>query len=317
MRITVILCTYNRCEKLPKALDSTLRITFPNSADWEVLIVDNNSTDQTRLIAEEYCRNYPRRFRYLFEPAQGKSHALNAGVRAARGNILAFMDDDVTVEPTWLQNLTAPLFDDKWAGAGGRICLDEDFSPPPWMRVHGPYSMGGPIAALFDLGDKPGELSQPPFGTNMAFRKSMFDKYGDFRVDLGPRPGSEIRGEDTEFAERLLTAGERLWYAPSAVVYHPAQQDRLTKKFLLHYWFGVGQAAIRQRGVRPGPLGVPRYLLSVGMIMWTALRWFVTLDPPERFFWRCWTWMYAGKTLENFRQVHPRNIERTPTFIDG
>src|SRR5579863_9995619 len=109
MTVTIILCTYNRCQRLARALDSVASSTVSDSVKWEVLVVDNNSTDQTREVAEEFSRSHPGHFRYCFEPKQGKSHALNAGIREARGDILAFLDDDVTVGPTWLQDLTAPL----------------------------------------------------------------------------------------------------------------------------------------------------------------------------------------------------------------
>src|SRR5271154_1837494 len=106
MKVTVILCTYNRCRVLAKALDSLALSELPDSADWEVLVVDNNSTDQTKAVVQEYGRLHPGRFRYHFEPHPGKSYALNTGIREARGEIFAFIDDDVTVEPTWLENLT-------------------------------------------------------------------------------------------------------------------------------------------------------------------------------------------------------------------
>src|SRR5208282_2321290 len=91
LNITVILCTYNRCQSLARALDSVAAQTFSESVEWEVLVVDNNSRDQTRDVAEDFCRRYPGRFRYLFEPRQGKSYALNAGIREARGDILALL----------------------------------------------------------------------------------------------------------------------------------------------------------------------------------------------------------------------------------
>src|SRR5215469_9996100 len=196
MNITIILCTYNRCECLAKTLDSTAALRLPESVEWEVLVVDNNSTDRTGEVVEAFCCRYPGRFRYLFEPRQGKSYALNAGIREARGDVLAFMDDDVTVESSWLQNLISPLKDMNRAGSGGRILPQPGFAPPPWLALDGPDNMGG-ILALFNLGDGPGPLDQSPFGTNMAFRRSVFEKYGGFRTDLGPRPGSEIRNEDT------------------------------------------------------------------------------------------------------------------------
>src|SRR5208283_4613883 len=121
MHVSVILCTYNRCRLLPTALNSLALSRVPAELAWEVLVVDNNSRDGTREVVEHFCRQHPGRFRYLLEAELGKSHALNAAIREARGGILAFVDDDVRVEPAWLANLTAPLCDGSWVGAGGRI----------------------------------------------------------------------------------------------------------------------------------------------------------------------------------------------------
>ncbi|MGB0049836.1 MAG: glycosyltransferase family A protein, partial [Terriglobales bacterium] len=129
MKITVILCSYNRCQLLAEALESVAASTLPESVEWEVLVVDNNSTDRTREVVEDFRHRYPGRFRYVFEPRPGKSFALNTGVREAHGDVLAFTDDDVTVEATWMQNLTACLSDGEWAGAGGRTLLAHPFSP--------------------------------------------------------------------------------------------------------------------------------------------------------------------------------------------
>ena len=107
MRITVILCTYNRRCSLPMALASLAAQVLPNGVEWETLIIDNNSTDDTRDIAEEYCRKFPDRFRYVFEAQQGKSQALNRGIHEASGEVIAFIDDDVTAEPDWLAGLLA------------------------------------------------------------------------------------------------------------------------------------------------------------------------------------------------------------------
>jgi glycosyltransferase involved in cell wall biosynthesis len=309
MEITVILCTFNRSQTLARALESVAASALTNTVEWEVLVVDNNSSDQTRGVVEEFCCRYPGRFRYLLEPQQGLSNARNAGVREAQGDVLAFMDDDVTVEPMWLQNLTEPLHDTKWAGCGGRICLEQKFSLPRWLLLEGPYSMGGQLAALFNIGDEPRELDRPPHGTNMAFRKIMFEKYGSFRTDLGRCGESLIGQEDTEFGERLLAAGEHLWYSPSAVVYHPVQEERLTREYFLAWWFACGRATIRQRGRRPGKWGIPRYYFSMGMVALSALRWICTLNQPRRFFWKCRASMYAGKVIENYRQSRDRRLD--------
>ena len=307
MKISVILCTYNRSASLGKALESVAASTLPSSVDWEVLVIDNNSKDQTREVVKSFCERYPNRFRYAFEPQPGKSNALNRGIREARGNVLAFTDDDVTVEPTWLQNLTSGLGTGEWSGAGGRVRPARSFEAPQWLPLEGPHNMGG-ILAIFDLGETPKQLDRPPIGNNMAIRKEMFEKYGCFRSDLGPRPGSEIRDEDTELGRRLLAAGERLRYEPSAVIYHDVPEKRLKKEYFLTYWFDTGRTMIRTMERRPDILGIPRLHLSLvkhALILFPAhaIKWLFNFNPRDRFYWKCWVWLIAGEVLELYRRV--------------
>jgi len=304
MNITVILCTYNRCQSLSKALESAAAQTLPGSIEWEVLVVDNNSKDETPKVVDEFRHRCPGRFRYLFEPQPGKSNALNSGIREARGDILAFMDDDVVVDPAWLERLTASLQSGEWAGAGGRILPEQTFSPPRWLSVEGRYSLA-PLA-LFDLGTQPAVLGEAPFGTNMAFRKEIFERYGGFRTDLGPRPGSEIRNEDTEFGKRVLAAGERLRYEPSAVVYHPVQEQRLRKEYFLAWWFDKARADLRESGVSPRGrwivAGIP-LIECLRLVRW-ALRWMISVEPSRRFSSKIKVWRLFGEILESYRLAH-------------
>jgi glycosyltransferase involved in cell wall biosynthesis len=313
MNITVILCTYNRAETLSKALESVAFSELPESVEWEVLVVDNNSRDQTHDVVEEFCRRYPGRFRYLFEPRQGKSHALNSGIREARGDILAFMDDDVTVQPTWLQNLTAALHNKDWAGAGGRILPEQTFTPPHWLALKGPYAMGG-VLAFFDRGEKPGELDWAPYGTNMAFRKSMFESHGGFRTDLGPGPDENIPrfNEDTEFGRRLKSAGERLRYEPLAIVYHGVPENRRRKEYFLDWYFGFGRALVHEGGRGRDVWGIPRPYFGIlktgttSMIELT-LRWMLAVKPQQRFFYKALVWREAGRIAEMYRLASRAN----------
>src|ERR1700690_361651 len=109
MDLSVVICTYNRSESLANTLRSLSVQLLPDTLQWEVLVLDNNSRDKTRAVVEEFCREFPGRFRYVLEARQGKSHALNSGIREACGDIVAFTDDDVLLEPSWLHNLTARL----------------------------------------------------------------------------------------------------------------------------------------------------------------------------------------------------------------
>jgi glucosyl-dolichyl phosphate glucuronosyltransferase len=315
MRVTVILCTFNRCQILPRALESVAASRLPGSIEWEVLVVDNNSRDATPRVVEDFCSRYPARFRYLYEPQPGRSYALNAGIREARGDILAFMDDDVTVEPTWLRNLTECLDKGEWAGSGGRTLAAQRVALPRWLALDGPYGMGGILGALFDLGDKPCELTQAPFGTNMAFRKEMFEKHGSFRTDLGYRPGIQIPNEDTEFGRRLIAAGERLRYEPSAIVYHPIPVERLRKDYILPWHFHLGRAEVREIGRRPDIWGIPRPCLTMlKAILLTApartLRWVFALNPQHRFYCRARVWEEAGGIAEIYRRWFSKRAAR-------
>src|SRR5262249_23193019 len=152
-----------------KALESLAASQIPAATSWEVWVIDNNSKDDTRQVAEAFCRRQPQNFRYVFEPLQGKSNALNRGIRESQGDGLAFIDDDVIARPDWLEKLVAPLNNPEFAGSGGRIEHPVDFRPPDWLALDGIYGMGG-VLALFDRGREGHELCEPPYGTNMAFR---------------------------------------------------------------------------------------------------------------------------------------------------
>jgi glycosyltransferase involved in cell wall biosynthesis len=278
--------------------------------------MDNNSCDQTRELVEGFCRRYPGRFRYLFEPQPGKSYALNTGIREARGDVVAFLDDDLTVEPTWLRNLTAGLHNGEFAGTGGRTLLAQKFTPPNWMALEGPYSLGGVLAALFDLGDKPCALDKAPYGANMAFKKAMFEKHGAFRTDLGPSPDKDIPrpNEDTEFGNRLLAAGERLRYEPSAVAYHPVSQDRIKRSYFLAWHFDWGRALVREWGRGRSIFGIPRPYLNIVSVaarkmMPSIFLWMMALNPQKRFYSKCHVYVAAGEIREFYRLALPQRTQ--------
>jgi glycosyltransferase involved in cell wall biosynthesis len=304
MKITVVICTYNRCVSLAKALESVAAQIVPESVEWDVLVVDNNSQDQTPAVVQDFCSRHPRRFHYLFESKPGLSHARNAALREVRSDVVVFTDDDVTAEPLWLQSLTQPLHDGKGAGVGGRVVPEWTCPPPAWLPVKERYGLA-PLA-MFDLGSEAGPLAEPPFGANMAFRRAMFDKYGLFRTDLGRRPGSLISNEDTEFGSRLLAAGERLRYEPSAVVHHLVTAERVQEKYFLAWSLAKGQADTRQSGIptdaRWYVAGIPLYLFR-RLVMWT-LRSMVATEPAVRFGSKRRIWTVFGQIKECYRLSH-------------
>jgi glucosyl-dolichyl phosphate glucuronosyltransferase len=315
---TVIVCTYNRCRMLEKALDSLVASALLASFEWEILVVDNNSSDQTRDVVEGFGQRYPGRFRYLFEPHQGVSHARNAGIRESRGDVLAFMDDDVTVGPEWLSNLTASLHRGDCAGAGGRIAPVWKSPPPRWLPIERPHALAPFVS--FDLGSEPGPLNEPPFGANMAFRKEVFKRYGHFRTDLGRCGDKLLSNEDTEFANRLLAAGERLRYEPSAIMHHPVPEGRVRKLYVLGWWFGKGRADISELGV---PVGTKWFLFGVPLVLirrtvrWT-LQWMISTSPSSRFYCQLAVWNLAGQIVQCYRDpFHPSRPGRASIEAQG
>jgi GT2 family glycosyltransferase len=212
--------------------------------------------------------------------------------------VLAFADDDITVHPQWLYGLTAPLLNGPWMGSGGRVLTQWKSVAPAWLDTDS-WMVAGPLVH-FDRGLEAGQLNETPFGTNMAFRKSLFERYGGFRTDLGPRPGDEIRNEDSEFVRRLIRAGEPLYYEPSAIVFHPVPENRLTKAYFLAWWFGKGRSAVRESGIssesRWRVSGIPLSFLR-RLIRWT-IQWMFTLNKRRRFRCRIQVWLIAGQITE-------------------
>lgn len=300
-KISVLVCTYNRCNTLRVAIESIAIQSLPESVKWEIVVVDNNSPDQTRQVVEDLQQRYPNRIRYVFEPKQGISNARNAGIREAHGEILAFLDDDETAGTDWLPRLTSNLHTGEWAGAGGRVLPPAGFTPPFWLSTKSSFA-SGPLAS-FDLGLEPGLLNEPAFGANMAFRKEVFEKLGGFRTDLGRSGQSMISNEDTEFGRRVMAAGLRLRYEPSAVTYHPVEANRLKKQYFLDWWFNKGRSDVRELGDLSGKarlLGIPLRLFRA--LPWAIIRWLFSVRRSQRFGCKIEVWNYAGEVLESYHQ---------------
>jgi len=283
--------------------------SLPESVSWEILVVDNNSKDETAKVVEGFELRYPAVVRYLFEPQQGISNARNAGIRAARGKILAFIDDDETADTTWLENLTANLRSEQWAGTGGRVVPRWSSPPPRWWSSKSSFLMG-PLAA-FEADASQEELADPPFGANMAFQRQVFEKYGGFRPDLG-RSGKNLLGnEDTEFGRRLMAAGERLRYEPAAVTYHPVEPFRIRRGYFLQWWFNKGRSDVIESGIQPGGkfiLGFPLRLFRDAGV--EAVRWLFATRASQRFVSHLKVWAYAGQAFESYCQTREARRKR-------
>jgi glucosyl-dolichyl phosphate glucuronosyltransferase len=316
VELSVIICSWNRAESLRGALASLQKSCLPPGTNWEIIVVDNNSTDETAAVCEQFRRADPQHFRYIFEKRQGKSFALNTGIENTNGTVLAFTDDDVVVDPNWLMETVRVFESEDCVGVAGKIVPLWESKRPAWLTEEGPYKLHLAIVS-YDLGENSCMLQAPPLGANMSFKKEIFAKYGMFRTDLGPTAGSEVRGEDTEFCWRLLHAGERFMYAPKAIIFHPVDQQRISKHYYQAWYYGMGQAKSRIERAPEGAVryfGVPRY-----MFRWyfrDLFLWLTSFTPKRRFYYKLQFWLTKGQMAEEkelWESRRPGRMERAKT----
>jgi len=263
MNVSVILCTYNRAPLLRRVLDELAAQRTPPDLEWEVLVVDNNSNDGTAELAQAFVQKHPGRFRYAHVARQGKAWALNASLEMVDRDVLAFTDDDVAIDRDWLSELTRPFADPTYMNTEKRILPVFNHGQPSWLQGPLLRELRGPLVT-FDMGEQPCMLSLAPYGANMAFRREIFQRHPRFRTDLGPRGRNAIKGEDIEFAARIIEAREPLAYVPSALVRHPVEPERLQRRYFWRWWFAHGITTAKTEDLPPGAatfFGVPLYLV--------------------------------------------------------
>lgn len=274
--VTVLVCTFNRSADLAATLDSLKRLELDPPRTWEMIVVDNNSTDDTRDVVVHRAREFPVPLRYLFEPVQGKSNALNSGLRAARGRFIAFTDDDVRVPSDWLMKSIAPLLaNPDFAYTGGPVRPVWGGRKPSWLDERG--RMGGTIAVK-DHGTEPFIFEEErtiPLGVNMTVRRELVEQIGGFRPDLGRTGGSLLGQEQSDFFYRSRRAGARGAYVPDATVNHVVPASRLNRRYFRRWWYWKGLSHARLHALHgatelgldlrtaPYVFGVPRYLIRM------------------------------------------------------
>lgn len=237
MNISIIICTYNRYRSLQRTLDSIRKMIVPDKIEWELIVVDNNSPDNTKKTVKSFQKSSPFLVRYVFEKKQGLSFARNRGIQEAKGELLAFTDDDVRVDRSWLKNI-APVFE-KYdiACIGGKILPVWEKPKPDWLTT----DLYGNLA-LLDYGESIIYLDKPKiWGANIVIKKSIFKKYGKFNTMLGRIPCKLFGFEETEFLETLIKNNEKVLYTPDILVYHYIPKSRIAKKYFRKWWFDNGE----------------------------------------------------------------------------
>lgn len=269
MRLTVLICTHDRAALLERALHALNACVRPASGVVDILVVANACSDGTHAALASYRDRAEHEdllpMTWLDEPAPGKSHALNRGVRALRGDWVAIVDDDHRPSADFLVQVMDATAAHPAAGVlCGRILPDWDGREPAWVHDDGPYRVYPLPIPRQDFGDAARELGVAgpiPGGGNQIIRVDMLRRLGAFSTALGPQGHDLGGGEDTEYMLRALAAGERLWYVPDIVQFHYVDLERLSLPYLMRKAYQRSASVVGLHGTGGGGArGVPTYL---------------------------------------------------------
>jgi GT2 family glycosyltransferase len=260
--VSVVISTYNRADSLLAAVSSVL--VQDQAPSYELIVVDNNCADETAERIQQLAR-LDARIRYVFEPREGVSHGRNAGIAAAAAPIIAFTDDDVSVESNWIVEIRKAFEAQPDHGCiGGRVLPRWPSPPPGWLNER----HWAPLALLdygreqmIDAADRRCLIT-----ANMAVRREVFNQIGCFRPALQKTASSLCSMEDWELQERYWRAGGRCWFNPRMIVYAAIQPERLTKRYHRRWRFQHGElhAILRDPDLEASkfrPFGVPGHIL--------------------------------------------------------
>jgi glycosyltransferase involved in cell wall biosynthesis len=294
LRLTAAICTWNRADLLRRTLDQMRQLESAPNTEWELLVVNNNCTDHTDQVLEEFRDSLP--LRRVFESKPGLSNARNAAVSAASGAFILWLDDDVLVAPQWLASYADAIRRHPSSDIlGGPIEPWFDGTPPEWL-ARGFHAVENAYAAK-DPGGVEAEITTAnlPFGANMAVRRET-QLLHPYDPALGRGPGNMLGCEELAVLNGILQGGGRGYWVPGARVRHFIPQSRQSLSYLWRYCRGNGISAARiapNRG-RFRVLGSPGWLWRDATT--STLRWLVGVvaSPPERWLRHmqtaAWSW---------------------------
>lgn len=285
MIVSVVICSYNRAAYIGAALDSLYQQTA-SKADFEVIVVDNNSTDGTdQVFVQWHATHSEGNFYYTTETKQGASFARNKGAQLAKGVWLCFMDDDAIATPDYIQNIIrhTQMHPDV-LGFGGKIIPKYIPAEPKWMSYYVSSLVGNfdyaPTACVFENGKYPLE-------SNMIMKKSAFDVVGGFNVAIPGVVGTlRIGGEGKELFYKIIALGEKIYYDPSLLVYHVVEVEKLTPTYLYRVASGIGRgerARTKAISEKAYYFKIVEYLFKLAAAILLGIKYTLQMHPAK--FW--------------------------------
>jgi glucosyl-dolichyl phosphate glucuronosyltransferase len=309
MRYSIVIATHNRADDLRGTLASLAALVTPHP--WEVIVVDNNCTDDTAAVVGNAVPTFPAPLHYAFESVPGRCAALNAGIAIAEGDIIVTTDDDVRVPTDWLERAGAELDRLDCDYIGGKVLPIWGGRRPHWLPDHPGRQWA--VVALLDYGAEPIELAQKmPLGVNMAFRRGVFESVGAWDPRIGRKAGTLLGQEVREWCVRARAKGVRGFYTPALELRHIVPASRLNRTYFrrFFYWRGISRAMLyQQRGLDmespqdthldfirvPHWLGIPRYMYRTAVAsLWRAMTRRLTGDAVAAFDHELYVWMFVG-----------------------
>lgn len=264
MKLDVVVPTYNRSGLLRAALSSLLRATVPEGLQVSILVVDNNSVDDTPEVVREMQTGAPVEVRYLRETKQGLSHSRNRGISDGDGELIGFIDDDEEIDQSWYQVVAREFADPATEFIGGPYLANWVSPAPDWLPP-------GYHAAIGAVPPKPRSVFNDEFGANLmggnaVVRRTVFDRIGPYSTRLGRSGKGLLSEEDAEFCRRLKEHSIRGIYVPDLVIYHYIAPERLTRSYHRRwaYWRAVSQGILDRELKEPVSyfFGIPRHRIG-------------------------------------------------------
>lgn len=252
-KLSIVVATYNRSQSLLRTLRSVVGQTAP-AEQWECVVVNNNSTDDTEAVFADFARENPTfDLRMVTETKQGLSNARNCGIEASVGDYIAIVDDDETLEDSFVESYIE-FFDSfpTAMAAGGAVKACYESARPRWMSRFTEQMIANPLD--LDIAVTLFPQNRVPAGGNMAFRREVFDRVGLFNPQLGRNGKSLVGGEENDLFARLRRAGELLYFVPNAAIFHHIPDSKLTDDYFDHLSYNVGVSK-RLRAEADGEVG--------------------------------------------------------------